>query len=435
MSSDVQRPAVVITGLPWLRTGSGKVMEEQVAFFKSIGWIVFFVACPYAAKQTLSDPVWDQFKQQSADLNADAIAIASFERPVRRRGLFGNLAARWKKLNALNWRMSLSEKVVLTDELREDLRAADVRLILANHIYTLELAKRIKDEVAKRNVPLCVVTHDVQSHILSDNSVVNPFTKRADRLEDLEDTEVRALSVAQYLIHVSHDDLGFFQRRLPAVRQIAIVPCAPDQTDLGIDRSREKRVDFLFVGSNHIANSEAVEWLLEEVYPNFNEPKPSLRIAGKVDRLVEAKRPDLFNRYRRFFAGEVGGVIDEYLSARCILVPMISGRGVSIKTVEATSVGLPMVGTAAAFRGLPNEAVRNSGLSAYSSAGEFARAAQEALENPEPLREASIRLYRALFSRDAFANSMIGVLNDLDLDGSMRIEFEAKRMSAATPPA
>jgi hypothetical protein len=416
MSSDVQRPAVVITGLPWLRTGSGKVMEEQVAFFKSIGWIVFFVACPFTAKQTLSDPIWEQFKQQSSDLAADATAIAAFEKPVRRRGPFGKLEARWKKINALHWRMSLSQMVILTDELRDDLRAADVRLILANHVYTLELAKRIKAEVVKRNVPLCVVTHDVQSHILSDNSIVNPFTKRPDRLQDLEETEVRALSAAQYLIHVSHDDLGFFERRLPAIRQTAILPCAPDRTDLGVDRPGEKGADFLFVGSNHIANSEAIEWLLKDVYPNFDEPKPSLRIVGKVDRLVEAKHPDLFNRYRSFFIGEVPDLIDEYLSARCILIPMISGRGVSIKTVEATSMGLPIVGGAAAFRGLPSQAVKNSGLSIYSSAGEFATAAQEALRNPGPFREASISLYHALFSREAFATSMVGVLNDLDLN-------------------
>jgi polysaccharide biosynthesis protein PslH len=416
MSSDVQRPAVVITGLPWLRTGSGKVMEEQVAFFKSIGWIVFFVACPFTAKQTLSHPIWEQFKQQSSDLAADAIAIAAFEKPVRRRGLFGKLEARWKNLNALHWRMSLSQMVILTDELRDDLRAADVRLILANHVYTLELAKRIKAEVVKRNVPLCVVTHDVQSHILSDNSIVNPFTKRPDRLQDLEETEVRALLAAQYLIHVSHDDLSFFQRRVPAIRQTAILPCAPDRTDLGGDRPNEKGADFLFVGSNHIANSEAIEWLLKDVYPNFDKPKPSLRIVGKVDRLIEAKHPDLINRYRSFFIGEVPDLIDEYLSARCILIPMISGRGVSIKTVEATSMGLPIVGGAAAFRGLPSQAVKNSGLSIYLSAGEFATAAQEALRNPGPFREASISLYHALFSREAFATSMVGVLNDLDLN-------------------
>lgn len=433
LGSYMKNPAVIITGLPWLRTGTGKVMEAQIDFFKSLGWDVLFVACPHNADETYKNSSWDRFREHQGDLRADAVMIASFEKKLKRGRRFQRLLKRWQRRNAMHWHFKISAAVDLKKQLRDYVRAADVKLILVNHVYTLEFGKRIKKELLGQNVPLCLVTHDVQSHILLDNSVINPFTKKIDPVEVLVKTEVQALSVAQYLIHVSYADLKFFQQRLPNIPQKAILPSAPDNTNRHIEYPAEKSNDLLFVGSNHIANFEAIVWLLDEVYPNFSEPKPSLRIVGTVGNLVKAQRPDLYERYKPLFFGEMVDLMDQYADSRCVLIPMISGRGVSIKTIEATSMGLPIVGATAAFRGLPPEAIQNAGLHIYSLPAEFAAAAEEILRDSRPAREASTKLYHTLFSSSAFAGSMLNVLDDLGL-GRFSAKNHGSFSSAACAP-
>jgi len=44
--------------------------------------------------------------------------------------------------------------------------------------------------------------------------------------------------------------------------------------------------------------------------------------------------------------------MDLYRSAQAAVIPLLSGTGSSVKTVEAMAAGLPVIGTAVAFRGL-----------------------------------------------------------------------------------
>jgi hypothetical protein len=40
-------------------------------------------------------------------------------------------------------------------------------------------------------------------------------------------------------------------------------------------------------------------------------------------------------------------------AARCVSATMVSGTGISIKTIEALALGKPFVGTSKAYRGMP----------------------------------------------------------------------------------
>lgn len=414
----MKKKAVVITGLPWLRTGTGKVMEEQIKFFRSIGWQVIFVACPHSAAQTFSHPVWERFRSYSAELDADKTFISTFKRRVN-RGVITKTVARLKKHNAMDWRIGLSRKTKLTAELSQSIRQANVVLLFVNHVYTLGLAERIRHKLLSAQVPLCVVTHDIQSHTTFDNNVQNPFTKQFDPVSVLEETEVEALKKADYLVHVSQSDLEFFHKRLPHMLQSVVFPCAQDQTsDTDTGNYAPDRTDLLFIGSNHINNLHGLIWFLEEVYPKLNNPKPSLRIVGRIQDLVREKRPDLYSRFDSNFVGEVTNPVLEYHRSRCVLIPMIGGRGISIKTIEAISTGAAIVGAEGAFRGMPNDVIKQAGVRVYSTPTEFAAAVEEVLKDPLPFRESSIRLYRSLFQPDTFSTSMRAVVEEMGIEKS-----------------
>ena len=72
--------------------------------------------------------------------------------------------------------------------------------------------------------------------------------------------------------------------------------------------------------------------------------------------------------------GEVADLAPYYRAARCVIAPMISGSGTSIKTIEALALGKPFVGTSKAFRGMPMEQINKAGLRENDDPESFAAA-------------------------------------------------------------
>ncbi len=58
---------------------------------------------------------------------------------------------------------------------------------------------------------------------------------------------------------------------------------------------------------------------------------------------------------------------------------MVSGRGISIKTIEALALGIPFVGTTKAFRGMPMHAVKAAEQQPFDKPEAFAAAIAAAL--------------------------------------------------------
>ncbi len=406
-----KRPAVIITGLPWIRSGTGKVMQAQIEYFKSLGWSVIFVACPFKRADAYSRKIWKRFEEEKVDLNADFTGIASFRRRVSKPNILRKLRGRWRGQNGMHWALEPGNAASLPPRILDAARKFDVRLVLANHIYTLPVARKLRASLPAA-APIALVTHDIQSHVLLDNSEVNPFTGQVDAIDVLLDTELQALTGADYLIHVSKDDEHFFRDHLPRVPHKLVLPTIASRFEGGDRGDTGFFSDFIFVGASHIANYHAVQWLLDDIWPLIDQ-KRTMKIVGPVKDLVNRRNPALHVKYDALFTGGMPDVAQCYRGSRCVLAPMVTGRGVSIKTIEASAFGLPIVGTSFAYRGLPREEVTAAGLRAYNEPREFAEAAQHALDAPEAFKAASRRLHHALFSGDAFANSMQQVLDEL----------------------
>jgi polysaccharide biosynthesis protein PslH len=58
-----------------------------------------------------------------------------------------------------------------------------------------------------------------------------------------------------------------------------------------------------------------------------------------------------YEKHRQCFAGRVETLDWYYQNCRAVLLPVIEGQGLAIKTVEALSYGKPVVGMPLAFRG------------------------------------------------------------------------------------
>lgn len=165
----------------------------------------------------------------------------------------------------------------------------------------------------------------------------------------------------------------------------------------------------MLVASNNTANVESVIWFLREVAPLA--PGVTVKIVGNVDAGVRAQAPDLYAAYKHWFLGRIDDPGAVYASARLALLPTISGTGLSIKSVEALSSGLPLIATTQALRGMDEEALRLAGVIVADLPADFARAltaaeARGPLDQAARGASAARRYYDARFSLAAYERSL-----------------------------
>jgi glycosyltransferase involved in cell wall biosynthesis len=149
-----------------------------------------------------------------------------------------------------------------------------------------------------------------------------------------------------------------------------------------------------------------LDWFFSKVKPWLGADPLSLQIVGNIDRLVYDRDREFHGRISQYLLGSTADTLPYYLMSNCVIIPMVGGRGVSIKTVEAAAIGRPIVGTRFAFRGLPSDAVKAAGIRICDDPREFAVEILRTLESPESRKEASRKLYKSLFDCDRFENAM-----------------------------
>ena len=68
---------VIITGPPWPRSGTGRVMQSQIQFYRSRGYRTVFIADPIRWNFTRDNNVWDEFRDGLNALGADHTLLAT----------------------------------------------------------------------------------------------------------------------------------------------------------------------------------------------------------------------------------------------------------------------------------------------------------------------------------------------------------------------
>jgi polysaccharide biosynthesis protein PslH len=129
-----------------------------------------------------------------------------------------------------------------------------------------------------------------------------------------------------------------------------------------------------------------------------------VKIVAHIDDLMRRQSPHLYDRFSAHFVGAVADLIPYYRAARCVIAPMVSGRGISIKTIEALALNIPFVGTAKAFRGMPMRAVKAAGQRPFDRPEAFAAAIAAALGGQTGARNRT--LYDQFFSREVHFSSL-----------------------------
>jgi glycosyltransferase involved in cell wall biosynthesis len=108
-----------------------------------------------------------------------------------------------------------------------------------------------------------------------------------------------------------------------------------------------------FIGNfRHIPNVDALTWFLAQVYPMIKSEIPGIRtvVAGSAipDRILQKNRSDSSIAWRE----DVADLKDFYGSISVFVNPIVSGRGMRTKLIEAAAFGRPIVSTRLGAEGL-----------------------------------------------------------------------------------
>src|SRR5262249_4989511 len=153
------------------------------------------------------------------------------------------------------------------------------------------------------------------------------FSRTASSLEEMLQSEFAYLRQADYLVHLNSEEDEFFRSQLPERSHHLLYPTIVlDERPLG-------NHFFLIVASANYPNFQSVEWFLDRVLPLC--APIHLQIVGNIDVEIRQRAPGLYKKYRRFFKGAVESIGCFYEDAIAVLIPCISGHGISIKTLEA----------------------------------------------------------------------------------------------------
>jgi glycosyltransferase involved in cell wall biosynthesis len=176
----------------------------------------------------------------------------------------------------------------------------------------------------------------------------SPFYKYQTALDE----ELRIYMLFDTLLTTSWYEYEWLRNRFPAERRVKYLPPLVLTQSLGKNNlpTREK-YDAGLLANSGLFNVEGIRYFDSQILPEIFRRMPEFRIliAGGI---CDAAREILGKSKEITYIGRIDNLIDFYGNVKAVLVPLLSGTGVSVKTIEGISYGKPVVSTTAGIRGL-----------------------------------------------------------------------------------
>lgn len=350
----------------WTNCGCYQVWTGQIAAYKEMGANVYPVALSMKPTANPEDAKnWKDFLSSAPEIkDLCYLGGPSFSSLIN---FYYLRHVVWPYLHGNHARMRtwLMSKVILPENIENKI----FDLIHCNLFFTMPVAVRLSHQ----RTPILLETIDIQANQFQIINRMSFSLKPQTSYSELLSEELDQLARATALVHLNTEEKEAFERLLPHSQHFLLYP--------RVNRivPTNDRTEIIMIAANNAANIESVLWLLKEVAPRV--PNFLISIYGGINKGVSEIAPDLYSKHIRLFKGEVNSVDEAYKNAKAILLPTISGHGISIKTIEALSTGLPIIATSRAFRGMNNRVAELCDLHVADNAAEYAKILAEFISN------------------------------------------------------
>lgn len=377
----------------WMSCGSGTTFNSLARWFRANGALLIDVAIwPYA--EPFNSAMRDsQVAEEQQEIGA--ALYFSLRRSASMPYILKQLSKgfRWLPRTIANQVMLLNATAAQPPVLRKALAAAKLSHIYLNHYFTYLFSENMI-----RGRKFFLDTHDIQSINFVHHGIRNIIFRRGDEFKALLAEEMAVLQRAERLCFVSKEERDIAARFLPE-HKLDVIIALPDVIPCRQQR-RGGPPRLLLVASNNAANQRNLTWFLRYVWlavlrhyragtpANRIPVYPQLEICGGIASSFRgADIPGVK------FLGIVDKLDDAYHRCDVVLLPVITGGGIAIKTVEAVLYERPVVATRHALRGLPAEIVETIGH--HSEPEAFAHQLIAILASEELRRQQTARTKKA----------------------------------------
>jgi glycosyltransferase involved in cell wall biosynthesis len=230
------------------------------------------------------------------------------------------------------------------------------------------------------------------------------------KVQRLIEEEIRGMSLFDFVLFSSPIEReAYVVRGLPRDRAVCVAWPLVSNCELAHE-VRTRSFALGFIGGNTLFNFESCRFLARDVLPKLKDrvQRVPILIAGGIAKTATVlfKREDAVT-----FKPWLADLDDFYGQVEIVVVPLLSGTGVSVKTMEAASYGAAIVSTEVGCRGL--RLIDGRDLRVAHTAGEFAAAILDLLANPMEIKRLRVSARRGIdrfHSMHAFRESIAGIL-------------------------
>jgi len=351
--STSRKPVAIVIRPAWVFCGSTTVFSNQTEYLVKRGYQVMEIA--------VQQRFWgleevDQTTQDFMSNNRSSFAhktlllylgvgLAPFVSLFFRRG-------RKAFRSGLARRGMMVELAQLPRPWHEALTDRPPQFVVVNHCWHMPLARELFPDSR-----LVLESHDIQAHQFDIHSRFYSGGSVSVNVDKALEDELEMMRPAEAVVTINDDERELIARGggMPPLRTIypylpkSLVPDAAqqNQAQTRVTMLTADPIDVLLVASNHPANVVSLKWFINKVYKPFLLPTGmSILVVGDVADALSAE--DLIIP----FTGRVPDLLEYYERARIVALPVVEGAGLPIKTMEALSLGLPVVATSSSVRGL-----------------------------------------------------------------------------------
>lgn len=235
----------------------------------------------------------------------------------------------------------------MEDNIQQCLKDYEVDLVQVEYINMAYYAKSIS------GLPKVLVEHDTSIYTLA-NSYERPLLGIIFRFFDWLNRKKFQKDIYGYfdkIIAFTKED-SKIMRRAAASDKISIIPIGIDLDSYELREDAEKVIDILFVGHMlHYPNLDGLNYFKEKIFPIIKKKLPEVKfcILGSG---IDKERLGIQNDRNIEVIGEVEDVRPYLSKTKIMVVPIRLGGGIKVKALEAMAMGIPVVATASAVKGL-----------------------------------------------------------------------------------
>jgi len=166
---------------------------------------------------------------------------------------------------------------------------------------------------------------------------------------DFVKSEFEILTQYDKIIAISETDYQKYLR-IPSLknRTVKIESIGIDIQEFATALVPDKEYDTLIVASNFLATQKGLDWMINEVAPNFTKTI-SLCVVGSIGDYLDSLKYSNSN-LKISVKGIVDSVESYYNKSKIVQICMLEGTGTSVKGIEALAFGAAIVTTSAGVR-------------------------------------------------------------------------------------